>query len=71
MFFPRLLFVSASVPESTAEQVHEQASIQQPGQTVYSAHVQYVEANDQAIYSAANGQMYDWIVDEFRCEFVG
>lgn len=31
-------------------------TIQQGGQTVYPAHVQYVENNDAAIY--ANGQMY-------------
>lgn len=57
-FFYFYLFL-ASVPEAAAEQSHEQTSVQQSGQTVYSAHVQYVDANDQAIYTAANGQMYD------------
>ena len=50
-----------TVPASAVEQVDQTGAgdtvTLQPGtQTVYPAHVQYVENNDAAIY--ANGQMY-------------
>jgi len=53
---------SASVAEALAEQNtgnQENIAIQQGGQTVYPAHVQYVEGNDPSIYASTNGQMYE------------
>ena len=34
-------------------------TIQQGGQTLYPAHVQYVDGNDPSIYASTNGQMYE------------
>lgn len=54
--------ILASVAEALAEQNpgnQENIAIQQGGQTVYPAHVQYVEGNDPSIYASTNGQMYE------------
>lgn len=61
MIFLLLLFL-ASVTEALTEQNQsnqENIAINQGGQALYPAHVQYVEGNDPSIYASTNGQMYE------------
>ena len=41
----------------------------QGGQTLYPAHVQYVEGNDPSIYATTNGQMYELTCTRSEAEF--
>lgn len=55
-------FTTASVAEALTEQNQsnqENIAIHPGGQTIYPAHVQYVEGNDPSIYASTNGQMYE------------
>ena len=54
-------FISASVADALSEQAggSDGMTIQQGGQTLYPAHVQYVDGNDPSIYASTNGQMYE------------
>ena len=44
-------------------------TIQQGGQALYPAHVQYVDGNDPSIYASTNGQMYE--LTKTRCADCG
>ena len=54
--------VCVSVPDQLSGEQgggQESVTIQQGGQGVYPAHVQYVDGSDPGIYASTNGQMYD------------
>ncbi|KAJ8315895.1 hypothetical protein KUTeg_006553 [Tegillarca granosa] len=55
----QFIVTTAAVADQMGDQRQNQeaVSIQQGGQTVYPAHVQYVDGNDPGLYATTNGQM--------------
>lgn len=55
-----MFLTAAAVADQMGDQRQNQEAVSiQGGQTVYPAHVQYVDGNDPGLYATTNGQMYD------------